>query len=85
MVRKSQLAELARTLMKDLGPGFSLVQAESVIRKSVLEHVQDSATNKAQFDVIEDSKPFQFDDYDIIKLGSAETKAFNQLSVLAQL
>lgn len=39
MVRKSQLAELTRTLMKDLGPGFSLVQAESVIRKSVLEHI----------------------------------------------
>ena len=47
MVRKSQLGELARTLMKDLGPGFSLIQAESVIRKSVLEHVQDAPAGKA--------------------------------------
>ena len=52
MVRKYQFAELARALMKDLGAGYSLLQAESVIRKSVLEHMQNMPEDKGEFDVI---------------------------------
>ncbi|KAH0575428.1 hypothetical protein SS50377_23061 [Spironucleus salmonicida] len=86
MLRRADFAELIGMFMKDCGgEKLGLIEAESVIRKTLLMHLQNIDSGDYYVNLTDPISDEISSDISVIKLGARKNSEYNELPVHAQL